>query len=246
MVSVPGLRHDSLVPDLGALDELRHEWLNASMADGQGGRGGTGWRYYVVYSVFVRGVNPLPDPRDDRWETALFYEDLLEGCAVWIVSEKPYGNFVNDESCKKYISNARSVARKFHRVKLGLGPEMSRIGDILKGYARRVDRPPPMEREGCPPQQLAEGLDRVRPGQNWRAALTFGMSALARGVEFALDDSRGEVFEPSQHMTPEDVTSFADGGGPCAEVRMRKRKDLRVLRGKHARVVLAGGGGRMV
>ena len=237
------MRHSSIVADQGKLEQLKCEWLDASMADRHGGKKGTGWKYYVIYCVYVRGVNPLPDPRDDSWETGLVYETILEDMAVWIASEQPYGNYVNRDSIAKYVSGARGVARKFYRIKLGLGAEQSRIRDVLKGYARSVDQPPPKEREGCPPQALAEGMQKLQPGQNWRAALTFGFSALARGCEFSLDDSRGEVFDSSQHLTPDDVATFMEEGTRCAEVRMRKRKDLRVLRGKQSRVVIAGGSG---
>lgn len=73
-------------------------------------------------------------------------------------------------------------------------------------------------------------------------AHTYGFATLSRGCEFALDDSRKEEFESSQHLTPEDVTLAISGGYTNLSVLMRKRKDLRVLRGKQSRVVLAGGG----
>ena len=76
--------------------------------------------------------------------------------------------------------------------------------------------------------------------QMWRAALTFGMAAIARGAEFAL--TAGEQFEQSEHLVPRDVTPFCEGGVWHARVRMRKRKDLRILRGKQVDVVIAGGG----
>ena len=68
----------------------------------------------------------------------------------------------------------------------------SRIKDILKGYGRAVDQPPPMERIGCTPADLARGMAIVLVSTEpemvrcmWRAALTFGMSAMARAVEIA-------------------------------------------------------------
>ena len=76
--------------------------------------------------------------------------------------------------------------------------------------------------------------------QMWRAALTFGMAAIARGCEFAL--SGGEAWEASEHLMALDVTPFEEGGMWHARVRMRKRKDLRILRGKQVDVVIAGGG----
>ena len=43
-------------------------------------------------------------------------------------------------------------------------------------------------------------------------------------------------------VMPDDVDPFEYGGLLHMSVRMRKRKDLRVLRGKQARVLIAGGG----
>ena len=72
----------------------------------------------------------------------------------------------------------------------------------------------------------------------WRAATGFGLCGLARAVEFAVDAGRHEEFDPEQHMLPSDVR-FPPGG---MAVRMRKRKDLKVLSGKHATVVFGEGG----
>ncbi len=77
----------------------------------------------------------------------------------------------------------------------------------------------------------------------WRAALCFGLVGLCRGCEFALDGR--ESFQTSQHLVPGDVDFFDHEGVRHASVRMRKRKDLRVLRGKHSRVLIAGGGGHI-
>ena len=85
---------------------------------------------------------------------------------------------------------------------------MSRVQDILKGYAgRSVEQPPPMERSGCSVADLATGMERALEGEPrveramWRAALSLGMSAMARAVEFSLDVGRREAFDPSQHKT---------------------------------------------
>lgn len=230
-------------PDFAALQDVKRQFLDASMADRKGGSHSTGVRYWVIYHVFVVGVNPIPDPRDQRFEIRVMWEDRLEDMCIWVAIERPYGNQVSHVSIGKYASSVRSWYHRFYRQQLGLGSDNSRISDLLKGYARLVDQPPPREREGCTPQALAEGLAAVRPGQNWRAALTFGMAALARGVEFAIDGARGEAFAPSEHMTASDVALFACDRCTNARVKMRKRKDLRLLRGKHSDVVLGGGGG---
>ena len=240
---MPGFRLAAATPDFLALAEWKRQFLDASMADKAGGRHSTGVRYWLIYHCYVLGTNPIPDPRDRRYEVLVMWEDRLEDVGIWIAIEKPYGNSVSYKSIGKYCSSIRSWYGRFYRAQLGLGATNGRITDLLKGYARLVDQPPPREREGCTPAALAEGMAVVRPGQNWRAALTFGMAALARGIEFALDGARGEKFTVSEHMTAKDVKLFQESGFLNASIKMRKRKDLRVLRGKHSDVVLGGGGG---
>ena len=85
------------------------------------------------------------------------------------------------------------------------------------------------------PDDLRRGLDAVYPSDGsdtsaaWRAALTYGFATLSSGCEFALDDSRREEFESSQHLTPANVTLAPSEGYTNLSVLMRKRKDLRVL-----------------
>jgi hypothetical protein len=134
------------------LDEAKRRFLDASMADRKGGSGSTGVRYWLIYCVYGLGASPIQDPRDASWETALQYEDRLEGMAVWIAVCKPCGNVVSHGSIKKYISAVRAWYRRWYRARLGLGAEGSRIGDVLKGYAREVPQPPPLERYGCAPR----------------------------------------------------------------------------------------------
>ena len=76
----------------------------------------------------------------------------------------------------------------------------------------------------------------------WRSAPTFGMSAMARAVEIGLDAGRAEVFDDTQHMTARDVAAMQRAGLRHAAVRMRKRKNLQVLRGKDHTVIVAAGG----
>jgi hypothetical protein len=225
-----------------ALRDVKYRFLRGAMADGKGGQHSTGVRYWLIYTVFVRGVSPIQDPRDQSWETAAEFEDLLEDCAVWVAVCKPSGNLVSHGSIGKYISSIRAWYRRTYRRKLGLGAEGSRINDVLKGYAREVPQPPPMERHGCTPRDLILGLERVRASQMWRAATTFAVSVMARGCEIALDAGRGETFEPSEHMMATDVKFFYENGVRHARVHMRKRKDLRVLRGKQTYVIVPGGG----
>ena len=231
------------------ISRLKASWLDASIVDGKGGQHSTGVRGWIMYTVWGRGLTPLPDPHGMRdFAVAGAWEDILEDFAIWYVTFKPHGRVVSVETMGKYISQVRAWYRRKTRVVLGLGAEGSRIADILKGCARLVDQPPPLEREGCMPDALREGLDRGYPvggsdsAAAWRAAITHGFATFSRGCEFALDDSRREEFETSQHLTPQDVSPYPKDGVLNLSILMRKRKDLRVLRGKQSRVVVAGGG----
>ena len=232
------------------VSDMKRKFLDASVADGRGGEHATGVRAWVVYSVWGRGLSPLPDAQRMRadFSYAAAIEDRLEDFAIWYATYEPFGNRVSHTSVGKYVSQVRAWYHRITRVVLGLGAEGSRIADVLKGYARLVDQPPPLEREGCMPDDLRAGLDAVYPAgasassAAMRAALTYGFASFSRGCEFALDDSRREAFDSTQHITPADVTPVPAADSLNLRVKMRKRKDLRVLRGKHSEVFLAGGG----
>ena len=226
----------------GALADAKRRFLDAANADRRGGQHSTGVRWWVTYRWWGKGRSPVPDPRDRSWEALLEIENDLEDMAVWLAVEKPSGRAVSHESIKKYVSSVRGWYKRFYRAELGLGARHSRVADVLKGYAREVPQPPKLEREGCAPADLAVGMAASQQPRVWRAALTFGVAAIARGVEFALDSERGETFEESEHMTAKDVKFFFSDGVRHARVRMRKRKDLKILRGKQVDVVIAGGG----
>lgn len=232
--------------------DAKRQYLDASNADGRGGSHSTGVRYWVVYSVYGLGVSPIPDARRTDWEYLVRWEDRLEDMVVWIITFKPYGNFVSVKSAVKYASSVRGWVHRHYRCVLGLGAKGGRVPDIARGAARLIEQPPPRERLGVSPAQLRAAWSRrygeatgrrmaIMVARMWRSATSFGVVALARGCEFALDD--GETFDVTQHVTPRDVTFFYKDGVRHAKVQMRKRKDLRVLRGKHSTVVLAGGGG---
>ena len=74
------------------------------------------------------------------------------------------------------------------------------------------------------------------------SVVSFALVAMCRGCEVAIDTDRREEFDATQHMTVDDVSFFFRGGVRHARIRMRKRKDLRVLRGKQSVVIIAGGG----
>ena len=180
--------------------------------------------------------------------TRLWYELQLEDCIVWLARYQPSGKQCSSKTLLQYASEIRGYSKTWHHAAIGVGAASGRLASICKGVARLVPQPPPLERYGVTPEELAHGFrlrysDGSATSACWRAALSFGVAALARGCEFALDDSGKEVFTVTEHITPDDVTFFCDEEGvEHAEVRMRKRKDLQMLRGKHAVVVLAGGG----
>ena len=136
------------------ISRLKASWLDASIVDGKGGQHSTGVRGWIMYTVWGRGLTPLPDPHGMRdFAVAGAWEDILEDFAIWYVTFKPHGRVVSVETMGKYISQVRAWYRRKTRVVLGLGAEGSRIADILKGCARLVDQPPPLEREGCMPSR---------------------------------------------------------------------------------------------
>ena len=131
---------------------------------------------------------------------------------------RPSGRQASHKSIGKHVSTVRAWYHRFYRAELGQGAKASCIADILKGYGRAVDQPPPMERIGCAPADLARGMDIALASEPvavrlmWRAALTFGMSAMARAVEIALDAGRVDVFDDTQHMTARDVRPVQQAG----------------------------------
>ena len=223
-------------------------FLCAANADRKGGRASTGVRGWIVYCVYGLGVSPIPDPFDSSAGHRREVECRLEDFAVWYAVCRPSGRQASYKSIGKYVSTVRAWYRRFYSAELGVGAGNSRIRDILKGYGRAVDQPPKMERIGCAPADLARGMDVALAREPdavrlmWRAALTFGMSAMARAVEFALDAGRAEAFDDTQHMTARDVAEVRRGGMRHAAVQMRKRKNLQVLRGKDHTVIVAAGG----
>ena len=220
--------------------DAKQQFLDRSMADGRRGLRQQGVRWWLIYTVWGLGVGPLPDPFDRTVQTAAVWEVRLEDYAIWVAYSRPSGRQVSHASVLKYCSETRGwvVKSTVPPIRLGLGADVSRIPALMRGYAREVPQPPSMERVGVTPEDLARGMRLGGCAANWVAALTFGEVALARGIEFALGD--GEEFELSEHMVPADVQLSDYDGSRLARVRMRKRKDLRVLRGKQSEVILVG------
>ena len=90
------------------------------------------------------------------------------------------------------------------------------------------------------PQQLVMAWAACGTRRVWRACTLVAMIGIMRGCEVVLEE--GESFDPLQCLLPADVS--LEGCGPTraelrVRLRMRKRKDLRVLHGKHDQVILA-------
>ena len=134
-------------------------FLCAANADRKGGRTSTGVRGWIVYCVYGLGVSPIPDPLDSSAEHRREVECRLEDFAVWYAVCRPSGRQASYKSIGKYVSTVRAWYSRFYSAELGVGAGNSRIRDILKGYGRAIDQPPPMERIGCAPADLARGMD---------------------------------------------------------------------------------------
>ena len=231
--------------DVEEIHRLKAVYLGHATVDGTGNAHSTAVRSYIFYCVHGLGVNPI-QPVNASVEVRQLYETVIEDWSIWAVKYSPSGRRLSADSQIKYVSTLRGWYHRVYRATLGVGPDNGRLRDVLKGMKRVVPQPPPRERLGVTPQGLAAGMEARHPveagpeARMWRSATSFGLAGLARGCELAL--SGGETFDPREHLTPEDVTFFYRGGVRHARVRMRKRKDLRVLRGKHHEVVLGGGG----
>jgi len=82
-----------------------------------------------------------------------------------------------------------------------------------------------------------ERLDAV----NLRAALSTAFCVLLRAAEMALQP--GEKWEPSKHLSRDDLSFFHDSEGVlCAALMMRPCKSGKHLSGKTVRLVLRSGG----
>ena len=110
------------------VSDMKRKFLDASVADGRGGEHATGVRAWVVYSVWGRGLSPLPDAQRMRadFSYAAAIEDRLEDFAIWYATYEPFGNRVSHTSVGKYVSQVRAWYHRITRVVLGLGAEGSR------------------------------------------------------------------------------------------------------------------------
>ena len=221
--------------------DQKAQWLAAAHSDGRGGLHTTGARHYMVFMTYVLGVDPFPPAHLMRQHSfQLLYEGWIEDCMVWVFTTRPSGRPVSIVSCGKYASEARGAYRRMRSARLGLPAPETRIADMVKGCSRTHPQPPPLERWGVSPQQLVMAWAACSTRRVWRACTAVAMIGIMRGCEVVL--AEGESFDPLQCLLPADVS--VEGRGPTrdelrARLRMRKRKDLRVLHGKHDQVILA-------
>jgi len=214
--------------------EAKRRYLDAAHSDQRGGQHVTGVRWWFVFMCYVAFADPMPSKRDMQdFDFKERYEDYLEDYAIWVSVAQPGGRgTVSHGSIGKYVSSVRGWYRRARRTVMGVGAAASRVSDILRGYGRLVPQPPPRERFGVAPASLALAWGALGCELMWRACTAVALIGLMRGCEVALME--GETHDDTQHLTVDDV-SEAPGG---LRLRMRKRKDLRVLHGKHDSVVL--------
>lgn len=190
-------------------------------------------RWWFVFMCYVMFADPMPAAAAMcDYSMMVVYEDFLEDYCIWLTEAQPGGRGINSRSVAKYISSVRGWYRRARRAVLGLGASAGRIADICRGYARLVPQPPTLERYGVAPARLVEAWLALGCSLMWRACTALALVGLMRGCEVALTE--GEEFESDQHLTVDDVTEAIRS----IRLRMRKRKDMRMLRGKHDEVII--------
>ena len=147
-----------------SLGDAKRRFMAASRADGRGGASAQGVRWWLVYHVHGLGVTPFPRRRvtEDELDDE---EEELEDFAIWLAVTRPSGRQISHESVGKYVSEVRAFLFRYLHRRFGRGHTGSIIPDLLRGYAREVDQPPRLERDGCTPEDLLIGMDRLRVSQ---------------------------------------------------------------------------------
>ena len=96
---------------LGLAEEKRR-FLDASMADGVGGRHSTGVRWWIIYLWHGLALSPVPRRGEVPFETMLAEEDLVEDWILWMAVHRPSGRQIGRKSLKKYESSFRTWYRR--------------------------------------------------------------------------------------------------------------------------------------
>ena len=232
---------------------LRARYVNASMADGEGGDNATAVRHWVRFCIYGRGISPARPTNPASPLTAKLEEEaLVMDFGIWLVTCEPLGRTISVNTAAGYVGTVQAWhERRFGR-RIGAGLELTRLKDMFKGMRREIGVPPRRKRFGVRTQQLQRGLRLLEPSAadsaatradkvNAQAALATAFTGLMRGAEFATQP--GENFDGERHLTRGDLEFFYNEEGVlCAAIMMRPCKSGRYLHGKQFRLVLCGGG----
>ena len=232
---------------------MRARFVNACMVDGEGGDNSTAIRHWVRFCLHGRSISPArPTSTECDLEDMLREEALLMDFALWLVVCRPLNNKISVNSAASYVGTVQAWHQRRFGRRIGMGLDLTRLKDMLKGMRREIGQPPRKQRFGVRTQHLSQGLRMLEPkatdGEarrrdkiNIQAALATAFVGLMRSAEYALQD--GESWEPTSNLSRADLSFFRDERGVlCAALMMRPCKNGRYLHGKNFRLVLAGGG----
>jgi hypothetical protein len=232
---------------------LRAKYVNAAMADGQGGDLATGVRHWVRFTSFGRHISPVRcDTSSSPLATKLAEEALLMDFVLWLVLCKPLGRSIAIDTAVSYLGTVQAWHRRRFGYRIAQDLDASRLRDMLKGMRRQINQPAKRVRYGVRTQTLAAALAMelaIHAGdgrfdkldkQNWRAALTTAFCGLLRAAEFALQ--RGDSWDLDLNLSRADLDFYFEGGVRHAKLMMRPSKNGRHLRGKTVALIFRGGG----
>ena len=235
---------------------LRANYVNAAMADKNGGAMTPAVRHYLRFCVYGRHVSPMRETDvSDPLAMKVADEAFLMDFALWLVLSKPSGRSISVNTAAKYVSTVKAWhLRRFHR-RIGADLELASLKDMLKGLRRELGVPPKRVRYCVRTQDLAKAMstayaplahgvgdDTERLNRlNKKAALSTAFCGLLRAAEMALQP--GETWHPELNLSRADVKFHYDEHGALyAVLMMRPCKNGKYMRGKTVPIVLAGGG----
>ena len=235
---------------------LRAKYVNAAMADKNGGAMTPAVRHYLRFCVYGRHVSPMRETDvSDPLAMKVADEAFLMDFALWLVLSKPSGRSISVNTAAKYVSTVKAWhLRRFHR-RIGADLELASLKDMLKGLRRELGVPPKRVRYGVRTQDLAKAMatayapiaagvsdDVERLNRlNKKAALSTAFCGLLRAAEMSLQPN--ETWHPELHLSRADVKFYNNENGELyAVLMMRPCKNGKYLRGKSVPIVLSGGG----
>ena len=235
---------------------LRAKYVNAAMADKNGGAMTPAVRHYLRFCVYGRHVSPMRETDvSDPLAMKVADEAFLMDFALWLVLSKPSGRSISVNTAAKYVSTVKAWhLRRFHR-RIGADLELASLKDMLKGLRRELGVPPKRVRYGVRTQDLAKAMatayapiaagvsdDVERLNRlNKKAALSTAFCGLLRAAEMSLQPN--ETWHPELHLSRADVKFYNNENGELyAVLMMRPCKNGKYLRGKSVPIVFSGGG----